>query len=85
MDAFFRLKLKGIHGFNETFEKMATNCHESKIFRTQKLHIGLGTSVLREGDQIWLLAGSKVPFILRKHPDGHTTLIGEAYVDGMMY
>ena len=65
--------------------RLWSNCNFRKVFRTRNRRIGLGHGMLSKGDQVWLLAGSKVPFILRKHPDGRTTLIGEAYVDGMMY
>ena len=56
-----------------------------KLFFTRDQRIGIGHSTLKKGDQIWLLAGSKVPFILRTNDDGRTELIGEAYVDGLMF
>jgi hypothetical protein len=37
-----------------------------------------------EGDQIWILRGSRVPFVLRLLANGNHKLIGEAYVHGFM-
>ena len=38
------------------------------------------------GDQIFLIQGAKVPFVLRHRPeDGNYTLIGECYVHGFMH
>jgi hypothetical protein len=39
----------------------------------------------RPGDYIFLLAGSKVPYVLRKHDAEPCMLVGDAYVDGVMY
>jgi hypothetical protein len=36
-------------------------------------------------DEIWLLGGARVPFILRQLEDGGYKIIGEAYVHGLMY
>jgi hypothetical protein len=36
------------------------------------------------GDQIWFLRGARVPFVLRKLPNGSFLLRGEAYVHGCM-
>lgn len=48
-------------------------------------HVGIGPASMVEGDQIWLLAGSSVPVVLRQRGSGRAMLIGEAYVDGLMY
>lgn len=36
-------------------------------------------------DEIWLLRGARVPFILRRISDDRYKIIGEAYVHGLMY
>ncbi|KAK7956549.1 uncharacterized protein PG986_005771 [Apiospora aurea] len=41
----------------------------------------------RVGDEVWLLAGSDVPVVLRRQGDGNARfrVVGPAYVDGAMY
>ena len=46
-------------------------------------YIGLAPNEAQVGDEIFVLAGSSVPFILRPE-DGHHLVIGEAYVHGLM-
>ncbi|GKT50824.1 heterokaryon incompatibility protein 6, OR allele [Colletotrichum spaethianum] len=53
-------------------------------FSTENGWIGLGPDMMRNGDVVVLLSGGDVPFVLRPTQDGHT-LIGECYVEGMMY
>ncbi|MCJ1479437.1 hypothetical protein MMC13_008123 [Lambiella insularis] len=54
-----------------------------KFFTTTKGTIGLGPRSMQPGDLVCVLCGGIVPFILRK--DGQRyTLIGEAYVHGIM-
>ena len=61
-----------------------TEC--GNFFVTNDGFMGVGTKNLRPGDQIWILAGGSHPFILRKDDSsqGHYTLVGEAYVEGVM-
>ncbi|XXH00592.1 hypothetical protein Hte_006940 [Hypoxylon texense] len=51
---------------------------------TQKGYVGLLPEPARIGDEIWLLHGASVPFLMRKGDHGHT-LIGECYIHGIMY
>jgi hypothetical protein len=49
--------------------------------------LGLGPDSVQINDEVWILAGSQVPFILRS-VDGSPRrykLIGEAYVHGIMH
>lgn len=59
-----------------------------RMFRTKKGLLGMGPKSIREGDEIWILLGTKVPFVLRPVSDGikpkQCTVIGEAYVHGYM-
>lgn len=56
------------------------------LFVTEKGFLGLGSSTLEIGDEVWILAGADVPFVLR--PSGLSAdkfcLVGEAYVHGAM-
>ncbi|KAH8588895.1 hypothetical protein B0O99DRAFT_638208 [Bisporella sp. PMI_857] len=57
-----------------------------RMIRTkQRRYIGLASGDIRQGDEVWLLEGSKVPLIIRKRIEGHGSLIGDAYIHGIMY
>lgn len=71
------------------FEKlMRRNCEGRVLFRTRSNLLGLGplstTHDSDQADQVWILAGARVPFILRPERDGRFKIIGEAFVHGMM-
>ncbi|CAD6443261.1 dc0e4bd3-7b3f-4045-a324-502171746c43 [Sclerotinia trifoliorum] len=60
-----------------------------RIFRTRRGYWGIGAQTLNTGklDEIWIVAGSKVPMVLRQvegSKSGNRRLIGEAYVHGLM-
>ncbi|KAK5116537.1 hypothetical protein LTR85_009162 [Meristemomyces frigidus] len=51
--------------------------NERELFATAECgYLGYGPKSLRKGDEVWLLAGGKVPFLLRQRGDGTYTLIG---------
>lgn len=56
------------------------------IFRTQQGRIGLGPRATEPGDEIYLLGGASVPFILRPVDiqAGLHRLIGTSYIYGIM-
>ncbi|KAF2760914.1 HET-domain-containing protein [Pseudovirgaria hyperparasitica] len=47
--------------------------------------VGLAPEDVLEGDQVCLISGASTPYIVRQENDGLYTLIGETYVDGLMY
>jgi hypothetical protein len=48
--------------------------------------LGVGPEIATEGDELWVLAGARVPFVLRTGKEkGVYTLVGEAYVHGIMH
>jgi hypothetical protein len=59
-----------------------------KMFRTKSGSLGMGPKSVMEGDEVWVLPGAKVPFVLRSFEGGREpkryTFIGEAYVHGYM-
>lgn len=61
------------------------------LFRTRAGRLGLGPQPVRSGDEVWLVAGSRTPYLLRKRGQDnedakHTYgFLGEAYVHGVMY
>ncbi|KAF2763008.1 HET-domain-containing protein [Pseudovirgaria hyperparasitica] len=55
-----------------------------RVFRTQSQLLGTGARSLQAGDEIWILRGASVPFVLRRMANGRYRLVGEAYVHGVM-
>lgn len=60
------------------------------FFVTDDMHMGLGYEP-RPGDEVWILAGGKVPFILRPATDGQGqglglryTMVGDCFIEGIM-
>jgi hypothetical protein len=47
--------------------------------------IGRGPISTSKNDEVWILAGGKVPYILRPMENDEYEFIGEAYLDGIMY
>lgn len=56
-----------------------------RMFRTSEHYLGMGPLSSQEGDELWILRGANVPFILRRLDDGSYRVIGEAYVHGIMH
>jgi hypothetical protein len=56
-----------------------------RLFKTRGGYLGTGARSLREGDEVWILHSSGVPFVLRPQLNGHYRLIGEAFVYGVMH
>lgn len=54
------------------------------LFTTSDDHIGKGPCSTQSRDEIWILRGARVPYILRPVGGARYELIGEAYVHGIM-
>lgn len=72
------------------FEKMMKKASEGrKLFLTESDLFGLGPKSVGQDaqceDEIWVLAGARVPFILRWVKGRQYRIVGEAYVHGAMY
>jgi hypothetical protein len=57
---------------------------ESFIFRTSAGNVGSASTTINTSDEVWVLAGSNFPCILRHLENGHYEFVGEAYVRGIM-
>jgi hypothetical protein len=59
-----------------------------RMFRTKKGLLGNGPKSVEAGDEVWVVHGAKVPFVLRPFAGGKDPkrfiLVGEAYVHGYM-
>lgn len=64
-------------------ELVRTVCLYRRFFITEKGYLGLGPGRTEVGDQVCVLFGGKMPFILRRVLN-HFKLIGESYVYGIM-
>lgn len=69
----------------QVIPSMATVCSGRRLYCTDTGRIGIGHGSLSSQDQVWLLAGSKVPFIVRRHNGDYMTIVGETYEDGLMF
>lgn len=54
------------------------------LFTTDNCNIGAGYVTAKEGDEVWVLAGGRVPYVLRPQGSGEYELVGEAYVHDIM-
>lgn len=62
------------------------------FFFTSKKYMGMGRGTIRPGDEVWVLMGSPVPFVLRPlevdDADGNSVrlhrLVGQCFVQGIM-
>ncbi|KAH7408816.1 heterokaryon incompatibility protein-domain-containing protein [Phaeosphaeria sp. MPI-PUGE-AT-0046c] len=89
--------------FDELLNTLANNATNAKLYEsacgmvpnhvffiTGKGYLGVGPPRTRAGDDVWILHGGRVPFILRTLEAGteanskRRTLVGDAYVHGIM-
>lgn len=82
----------GNNGVPESFDVADEQIQESlrvaymgrRLFRTREGYLGIGPQSLKEGNEVWILAGAAVPIVLQTLPSGNYALVGEAYVHGIM-
>jgi hypothetical protein len=80
-------KIRSLHSFSEReFGRLRIIFSSSRrIFRTRENYLGNGPRSIRPGDQVWILAGTKIPFVLRPQENGKYVLIGGSYTHGIMH
>jgi len=69
-----------------------TAAYNHRFFVTEKGYFGLGNPDTQAGDQVWILIGGKVPFVLRPVADNDGTssfdtsfrLVSDCYLHGIM-
>ncbi|KAK0649839.1 heterokaryon incompatibility protein-domain-containing protein, partial [Cercophora newfieldiana] len=61
--------------------------HNRRVFLTREGHIGIGPTVMREGDEVVVLFGGRMPYVLRRGGERHHVFIGDCYIrdDEIMY
>ncbi|KAI1336701.1 heterokaryon incompatibility protein-domain-containing protein [Xylariaceae sp. FL0016] len=55
------------------------------MFVTETGYLGFGPRHLESGDEVWILRGGNVPFIVRPRTGNPHRFIGSSYVDGIMH
>jgi hypothetical protein len=70
--------------FGSVMSSLAANMAERRLFTMSTQRLGKGPTSIQKGDEVWILRGAKVPYILRPVRDGKYELVGEAYVHGIM-
>jgi hypothetical protein len=88
-DTFMGVVLRGRkdHVDKEQWKLIANDTRQmGRIFRSPSGYVGLtkGKVDVKPTDQICVLLGANVPFILR-NVDGHFVVVSDAYVEGLMY
>ncbi|KAL8688543.1 MAG: hypothetical protein Q9218_005569 [Villophora microphyllina] len=74
--ALGKAALAGTDGFNRNARFASNN---ARLYLTQNGYLGLGPRMMRTGDEICVLFGGEVPFVLRRVRDHHL-LIGGTYI-----
>lgn len=59
--------------------------NKRRLFKTQGGYMGTGPRSLRKDDEVWVLHGGDLPFVLRQQANGKYRLIGESFVYGVMH
>jgi hypothetical protein len=59
--------------------------HSRHTYISSTGYVGLAPLHIEVGDELVIFLGSKTPYVIRTNKDGTHTLIGEAYVHGIMY
>ena len=80
-------KIRSPHSFSEReFDRLRSIFSSSRrIFRTSENYLGNGPRSMLPGDQVWILAGTKVPSVLRPQENGKYVLVGDSYAHGIMH
>ncbi|KAE8166118.1 hypothetical protein BDV40DRAFT_256797 [Aspergillus tamarii] len=59
---------------------------QTRLVRTNNNYLGLATTSVKENDSVWIVAGSRIPLILRKTSQRYVyRLVGGAYIHGLMH
>ena len=73
-----------IAGCNQYIGSMSEAYGARRLFRTAENFLGIVCHSLLPNDEIWIAAGAAAPIILRPAQQDRFTLVGEAYVHGIM-
>jgi len=71
--------------FDDKFTTHSLHKGLNNLFKTERGFVGLGSNLIQEGDQIWLLVDGHTPFVLRAAKEDTFTLAGDCYIHGLMF
>jgi hypothetical protein len=66
------------------FDAMTKAWNHRSLVTSNRGLLGITAITTQEGDEIWILRGARVPFVVRPLSNGNHLLVGEAYVHGFM-
>ncbi|KAL2073742.1 hypothetical protein VTL71DRAFT_11068 [Oculimacula yallundae] len=70
---------------SETFvTSLLERVRRRRLFRTKRGLLGLGPDSMKAGDQVWMVQGAMVPFVLRRRGTEFHRVVGESYLHGFM-
>jgi hypothetical protein len=69
----------------EIKHRIRAGTYARELFLLNTGHLGQGFKSLRRDDELWILCGASMPFLLRPVSPGRYQLVGEAYVHGLMH
>jgi hypothetical protein len=73
--------LEVTHRFSAAFSRM---CYSRRVFVTEEGDLGIAHQSARVGDEVVVVPGAAVPFVMREVEGGAYALIGEAFLHGAM-
>lgn len=76
-----KARLEATHSFAGAFSWM---CSARRVFSTEEGDLGIAHQGARVGDEVVVVPGAAVPFVVREVEGGAYALIGEAFVHGIM-
>jgi hypothetical protein len=56
-----------------------------RLFLTTNKYLGKGYHTIKAGDEVWILQGAEIPYVLRPTETGRYRLVGQSYVHGIMH
>lgn len=68
-----------------TYDSSLENCYGRRFAITEKGRLCWVPAYAEVGDEVFVPLGSQTPFLVRRQPEGVFELVGEAYVQGVMW
>jgi hypothetical protein len=69
---------------SDAYETVFSHASHLRLFLTRQNFLGIGSESLFANDSVWIIAGARVPLILREASQGVFHIVGGAYLHGFM-
>ena len=80
---------ENLQAWSEPFQQFRQEANitiaERRVFRTENGLFGCGPLDIEAEDEVWIVAGSKTPLVLRRNVNSSYILLGDSYVHGCMH